>query len=127
LSFLRSRITTYSWGEATGTVLAGCTTARSRVQSRRHHRRHFAGILGEKYLDTIYDAAWVEEFIVPEDSGQCQDYALLRLSEAQIYAFDRLALTVVPWRKLVPIDLSALARVGELIEPISGKQDVSRA
>jgi hypothetical protein len=29
---------------------------------------------------------------------------------------------LAPWRKLMPIDLSALARVGELIEPISGKQ-----
>jgi len=30
--------------------------------------------LGEKYLDTVYDAAWVENFIVPEGKTAVQTY-----------------------------------------------------
>ena len=33
--------------------------------------------LGEKYLDTIYDPAWVAKFIAPQDRGKVQDYTLL--------------------------------------------------
>jgi cysteine synthase A len=33
--------------------------------------------LGEKYMDTIYDPSWVEEFIASHDKRAVQDYALV--------------------------------------------------
>jgi cysteine synthase A len=33
--------------------------------------------LGEKYLDTIYDPAWVEKVILPEDHRPGRTYALV--------------------------------------------------
>jgi N-(2-amino-2-carboxyethyl)-L-glutamate synthase len=63
-------------GGSTGTVLAA-------VQQLAPEFRHddtivaISADLGEKYLDTIYDPAWVEKVIVPEDVGPARTNAFL--------------------------------------------------
>jgi 2,3-diaminopropionate biosynthesis protein SbnA len=63
-------------GGSTGTVLAA-------VQQLAPEFRHddtivaISADLGEKYLDTIYDPAWVEKVIVPEDVGLARTNAFL--------------------------------------------------
>jgi N-(2-amino-2-carboxyethyl)-L-glutamate synthase len=44
--------------------------------------------LGEKYLDTIYDPAWVEKVIVPEDERSVQTYAFVETELGTEKAFD---------------------------------------
>jgi 2,3-diaminopropionate biosynthesis protein SbnA len=63
-------------GGSTGTVLAAVQQLAPEF-SRGDTIVAISPDLGEKYLDTIYDPAWVEEFIVPEDKGTVQDYALV--------------------------------------------------
>ncbi|MGB6751204.1 MAG: 2,3-diaminopropionate biosynthesis protein SbnA [Xanthobacteraceae bacterium] len=63
-------------GGSTGTVLAA-------VQQLAPEFRHddtivaISADLGEKYLDTIYDPAWVEKVIVPEEVGPARTNAFL--------------------------------------------------
>ena len=45
--------------------------------------------LGEKYLDTIYDPAWVEKVIVPEDDGPVPTYTFVATELGTEKAFDR--------------------------------------
>ena len=63
-------------GGSTGTVLAAVQ------QLAPEFRRDdtivaISADLGEKYLDTIYDPAWVEKVIVPEDKRPVRTYALV--------------------------------------------------
>ena len=44
--------------------------------------------LGEKYLDTIYDPAWVEKVIVPEDDRPVPTYAFVATELGTEEAFD---------------------------------------
>jgi N-(2-amino-2-carboxyethyl)-L-glutamate synthase len=63
-------------GGSTGTVLAAVQQLAPEF-SRGDTIVAISPDLGEKYLDTIYDPAWVEEFIVPKDKGTARDYALV--------------------------------------------------
>ena len=63
-------------GGSTGTVLAAVQ------QLAPEFRRGDTVVaispdLGEKYLDTIYNPAWVERVIAPEDDRPVQTYPLL--------------------------------------------------
>jgi len=63
-------------GGSTGTVLAAVQ------QLAPEFRRGDTVVaispdLGEKYLDTIYNPAWVERVIAPEDDRPVRTYALL--------------------------------------------------
>jgi 2,3-diaminopropionate biosynthesis protein SbnA len=47
--------------------------------------------LGDKYLDTIYDPAWVEKVIVPEDAKPVRTYAVVTTELGTEKPFDRRA------------------------------------
>ncbi|MGB8466136.1 MAG: 2,3-diaminopropionate biosynthesis protein SbnA [Terrimicrobiaceae bacterium] len=81
--------------------------------------------LGEKYLDTIYDPAWVEKFIVPEDDGPVRTDAFGATESGTEKAFD--LSPPAPRRRDMPTDPSPPARVSQLIDTISGEQYLSRA
>jgi threonine synthase len=61
-------------GGSTGTVLAAVQQLASEF-SRADTIVAISADLGEKYLDTIYDPAWVEKVIVPEDDRPARTYA----------------------------------------------------
>jgi N-(2-amino-2-carboxyethyl)-L-glutamate synthase len=63
-------------GGSTGTVLAAVEQLAPDF-SRGDIIVAVSADLGEKYLDTIYDPTWVEEFIVPEDNRPTRTYALV--------------------------------------------------
>jgi 2,3-diaminopropionate biosynthesis protein SbnA len=62
-------------GGSTGTVLAAVQQLVPEF-SRGDTIVAISADLGEKYLDTIYDPAWVENVIVPEDDRTGRTYAL---------------------------------------------------
>jgi cysteine synthase A len=61
-------------GGSTGTVLAAVQQLAPEF-SRGDTIVAISADLGEKYLDTIYDPAWVEKVIVPEDDRPARTYA----------------------------------------------------
>ena len=61
-------------GGSTGTVLAAVQQLVPEF-SRGDTIVAISADLGEKYLDTIYDPAWVEKVIVPEDDRPARTYA----------------------------------------------------
>ena len=61
-------------GGSTGTVLAAVQQLTPEF-SRGDTIVAISADLGEKYLDTIYDPAWVEKVIVPEDDRLARTYA----------------------------------------------------
>jgi cysteine synthase A len=61
-------------GGSTGTVLAAVQQLAPEF-SRGDTIVAISADLGEKYLDTIYDPAWVEKFVVPEDDRPARTYA----------------------------------------------------
>jgi len=63
-------------GGSTGTVLAAVQQLAPEF-SRGDTIVAISADLGEKYLDTIYNPAWVERVIVPEDDRPVRTYALL--------------------------------------------------
>ena len=69
-------------GGSTGTVLAAVQQLAPEFR-RGDTIVAISADLGEKYLDTIYDPAWVEKVIVPEMTGQCELMRSSRPSEAQ--------------------------------------------
>ncbi|HEY0323133.1 MAG TPA: 2,3-diaminopropionate biosynthesis protein SbnA [Pyrinomonadaceae bacterium] len=91
-------------GGSTGTVLAAVQQLAPEFK-RGDTIVAISADLGEKYLDTIYDPTWVEQVIVPEDSRPGRTYA-----------------RVAAECKDMPTDLSPPARVGELVDTISGKE-----
>jgi N-(2-amino-2-carboxyethyl)-L-glutamate synthase len=76
--------------------------------------------LGDKYLDTIYDPAWVKRFIIPDDDS-CAPVATERHTEG---AFDRRAVTGIPSQKLTAC-LPKPSR-GALTDIINGRKFFSR-
>jgi len=74
LVFLSFEIITCLLGGSTGTVLAAVQQLASEF-SRGDTIVAISADLGEKYLDTIYDPAWVEKVIVPEDDRPARTYA----------------------------------------------------
>ena len=81
--------------------------------------------LGEKYLDTIYDPAWVEKVIGPEDDTPVRTDAFVAAELGTEKAVD--LSQPAPWRKDMPTDPSQPARVSQLIDTISDEQHLSRA
>jgi 2,3-diaminopropionate biosynthesis protein SbnA len=79
--------------------------------------------LGEKYLDTIYDPAWVEKVIIPEDDRPVLTDAFVatELGMEKACDFSRPA----PCKDM-PTDPSQPARVSQLIDTISEEQYLSR-
>jgi 2,3-diaminopropionate biosynthesis protein SbnA len=69
-------------GGSTGTVLAAVQQLISEF-SRGDTIVAISADLGEKYLDTIYDRAWVEKFISPGDDRRMRTSGSLRQSEAK--------------------------------------------
>jgi len=65
---------------------------------------------GEKYLDTIYDPAWVEEFIVPEDDKPVRSYAFVATELATEKAFGRRAYSRRPGARICQLTRPAGAR-----------------
>jgi 2,3-diaminopropionate biosynthesis protein SbnA len=65
-------------GGSTGTVLAAVQQLAPEF-SRGDTIVAISADLGEKYLDTIYDPAWVENVIVPDDDSTVRTYALVAL------------------------------------------------
>ncbi|MGC1874561.1 MAG: pyridoxal-phosphate dependent enzyme, partial [Pseudolabrys sp.] len=63
-------------GGSTGTVLAAVQQLAPEFR-RTDTIVAISADLGEKYLDTIYNPAWVERVIVPEDDRPARTYALL--------------------------------------------------
>jgi N-(2-amino-2-carboxyethyl)-L-glutamate synthase len=63
-------------GGSTGTVLAAVKELAS-DSNRDDVIVAVSADLGDKYLDTIYDPTWVEEFIVPEDKRPTRTSALV--------------------------------------------------
>jgi cysteine synthase len=63
-------------GGSTGTVLAAVQQLVPEF-SRGDTIVAISADLGEKYLDTIYDPAWVEKAIVPEDDRSVRTYELV--------------------------------------------------
>ena len=63
-------------GGSTGTVLAAVQQLAPEF-SRGDTIVAISADLGEKYLDTIYDPAWVEKVIVPEDDRPARTYAFV--------------------------------------------------
>jgi 2,3-diaminopropionate biosynthesis protein SbnA len=63
-------------GGSTGTVLAAVKQLAPEFR-RGDSIVAISADLGEKYLDTIYDPAWVEKVIVPEDIGSVRPCALV--------------------------------------------------
>lgn len=61
-------------GGSTGTVLAAVQQLAPEF-SRDDTIVAISADLGEKYLDTIYDPAWVEKVIVPKDGRPARTYA----------------------------------------------------
>src|SRR5450755_2267758 len=61
-------------GGSTGTVLAAVQQLAPEF-SRGDTIVAISADLGEKYMDTIYDPAWVEKVIVPEDDRPARTYA----------------------------------------------------
>ena len=74
--------------------------------------------LGEKYLDTIYDPAWVEKVIVPEDDSPVRTYAFVATELAQ----KKRLIVALTAGKDMPTDPSPPTRVSQLIDTISGEQ-----
>jgi cysteine synthase A len=91
-------------GGSTGTVLAAVQQLAPEFR-RGDTIVAISADLGEKYLDTIYDPTWVDNVIVPEASRPERTFAL-----------------VAAECKDTSTDLSPQARVGELVDTISGKQ-----
>ncbi|MGB9001083.1 MAG: pyridoxal-phosphate dependent enzyme, partial [Pseudolabrys sp.] len=63
-------------GGSTGTVLSAVQQLAPEFR-RTDTIVAISADLGEKYLDTLYNPAWVERVIVPEDDRPAQTYALL--------------------------------------------------
>jgi cysteine synthase A len=63
-------------GGSTGTVLAAVQELAPEF-SRGETIVAISADLGEKYLDTIYDPAWVETVIAPEHNRPVRTYALV--------------------------------------------------
>jgi cysteine synthase A len=63
-------------GGSTGTVLAAIQQLAPEFR-RSDTIVAISADLGEKYLDTIYDPAWVEKVIVPEDDRSVRTYAFV--------------------------------------------------
>ena len=63
-------------GGSTGTVLAAVQQLAPEFR-RGDTIVAISADLGEKYLDTIYNPAWVERVIVPKDDRPVRTYALL--------------------------------------------------
>jgi cysteine synthase A len=63
-------------GGSTGTVLAAVQQLAPEFR-RGDTIVAISADLGEKYLDTIYNPAWVERVIVPEDDRPVRTYAFL--------------------------------------------------
>ena len=81
--------------------------------------------LGEKYLDTIYDPAWVEKVIVPEDDSSVPTYAFVAAELGTEKAFDR-RLTAAALAQGMPADWSPPARASQLIDTIGDEQYLGR-
>jgi cysteine synthase A len=63
-------------GGSTGTVLAAVQQLAPEFR-RGDTIVAISADLGEKYLDTIYNPAWVERVILPEDDRPVRTYELL--------------------------------------------------
>src|SRR5260370_29073218 len=63
-------------GGSTGTVLAAVQQLAPEF-SRGDTIVAISADLGEKYLDTIYDPAWVEKVILPQDDRLSRTYSAL--------------------------------------------------
>ncbi len=74
--------------------------------------------LGEKYLDTIYNPAWVEQAIVPENLRPFPAYASVSTELGTEKAFDRRAHSRHPGARIG--DASPPALASQLTETISG-------
>jgi len=81
--------------------------------------------LGEKYLDTIYNPAWVEKVIVPEDDKPAPTYAFVATELGTEKAFDR-PLTAGAWRKDMATEPSPPVRASQLIDT-NGGRTISRS
>ena len=109
LVFLSFEIFTYLLGGSSGTVLAA-------VQQLAPEFRRGDTIVavsadfGEKYLDTIYDATWVEEVIVPEDDKPVRTYAFVATELGTEKAFGRRAYGRRPGARICQLTRAAGAR-----------------
>jgi hypothetical protein len=82
LVFLSFEIITYLLGGNSGTVLAA--VQQLALEFRRGDTIVAISVdLGEKYLDTIYNPAWVEKVIVPENDRPAPTYASVATELAQ--------------------------------------------
>jgi hypothetical protein len=79
--------------------------------------------LGEKYLDTIYNPAWVEKVIVPEDDKPAPTYAFVATELGTEKAFD-CPLTAGTWRKDMATDPSPAVRASQPIDTNWGANNI---
>jgi N-(2-amino-2-carboxyethyl)-L-glutamate synthase len=111
-------------GGSTGTVLAAVQQLGPEFR-RGDTIVAISADLGEKYLDTIYNPAWVEKVIVPDDDTPVRTDAFVAAELGTEKAVD--LSQPAPWRKDMPTDPSQPARVSQLIDTISDEQHLSRA
>jgi NAD(P)-dependent dehydrogenase (short-subunit alcohol dehydrogenase family) len=122
LSFLRDYHLVV--GGSSGTVLAAVQQLASEFR-RGDTIVAVSADLGEKYLDTIYDPAWVEKVIVREDDRPVQTDMFVATELGTEKAFDLSQPS--PWGKDMSTDPSPPARVSQLIDTIGGEQYLRRA
>ena len=83
--------------------------------------------LGEKYLDTIYDPAWVEKVIVPEDDRSVPTYASVTTELGAEKAFDRRAHSRRPERKDMQLTRHRRCALANQLTRSGGEQYLGRA
>src|SRR4029077_8394353 len=111
-------------GGSTGTVLAAVQQLGPEFR-RGDTVVAISADLGEKYLDTIYNPAWVEKAIVPDDDTPVRTDAFVAAELGTEKAVD--LSQPAPWREDMPTDPSPPARVSQLIDTISDEPHLSRA
>ena len=97
LVFLSFEILHLLVGGSTGTVLAAVQQLAPEF-SRGDTIVAISADLGEKYLDTVYDPAWVEKVIVPEGNSPRKPMRPSRPSEAQKKRLISPRSQPAPWR-----------------------------